>query len=116
MNEHAPLMGRRRGQGSFLCHRSSGGCTCEGNGKAKREDRRTQMRLERKRFRLELMMGAFAEAVAVAVKEERARGEVYTRLAQRARELGYLHAARSCAAHADEIEIQVLRVEAVVGL
>lgn len=58
-NATAPMIGSRRGQGSFLCHRSSKGCTCQGNGAEKKVDRRIVKRNERAAFRAEIRRGEF---------------------------------------------------------
>lgn len=60
MNEHAPLIGSRKGPGSFLCHRSSRGCTCQGDSAAKKVDRRIMARAERQLFRRELAAGVYS--------------------------------------------------------
>ena len=52
--EHAPMIGGRRGQGGWLCHRSSRGCTCQGSSAEKKFERRTMKKVERQAVRLEL--------------------------------------------------------------
>lgn len=53
--EHAPLVGNRRRQGGFLCHRgTSKVCTCGGDHTARKAERRMVKRAERQAVRAEL--------------------------------------------------------------
>jgi len=60
VQEHAPMAGNRRGKGSFLCHRSSGGCTCQGDNFARKHERRTMMKIERQQVRNDLRAGLYS--------------------------------------------------------
>ncbi|AER47375.1 hypothetical protein GADJET_51 [Mycobacterium phage Gadjet] len=57
---HAPMISNRRGGNSITCHRSSGGCTCQGSSAVKKIDRRLQARRDRQAFRRDLRAGEFA--------------------------------------------------------
>lgn len=54
-----PMISNRRGPNSVTCHRSSGGCTCEGSSKVKKFDRRLQAERERQTFRRDLARGEY---------------------------------------------------------